>query len=158
MVEFKRLTTEDIDIYQSVVRNFRQQEVSKEKAYSFLVNPTNIVYVAHQKRNAAAYIMCYRMNRMDNGNDIMTIFHLFVLENYRRQGIARKLMDLVLNYAREEKLHYVFLITQNDNPAANALYLSCGGYNHPKDKEVYFWYITGRPITDDPDDRELEQA
>ncbi|MEA5027080.1 MAG: GNAT family N-acetyltransferase [Erysipelotrichaceae bacterium] len=152
MVEYKKLTLEDIDIYQSVVRNFRQQEVSTAKAEAFLSNPANLVYVAHDDRLAAGYILCYRMNRMDNGHDIMTIFHLFVLETYRRQGIARKLMDLALNYAHEEKLHYVFLITQNDNAAANALYLNCGGYNHPKDKEVYFWYITGRPMTDDPDE------
>jgi len=146
MVEFKRLTIDDVDIYQSVVKEFRDQDVTKEKAESFLSNPTNIVYVAHDQRKAAGYIMCYRMNRMDNGHDIMTIFHLFVLETYRRQGIARHLMDLALDYAKREELHYVFLITQNDNTAANALYLSCGGYNHPKDKEVYFWYITGKPM------------
>ncbi|MDD2591665.1 MAG: GNAT family N-acetyltransferase [Erysipelotrichaceae bacterium] len=158
MIEYKLLTTKDIDIYQSVVWNFRQQEVSEEKAIAFLTNPTNRVYVACDGRNAVGYILAYRMNRMDNGNDILNIFHLFVLKTHRRQGIARKLMTLVLDYAREEKLHYVFLITQNDNTASNALYLSCGGYNHPKDKEVYFWYITGRPATDDPDDKPLEQA
>jgi len=146
MVEFKRLTNEDVDIYQSVVKNFRDQDVTKEKAESFLSNPTNIVYVAHDQRVAVGYVLCYRMNRMDNGHDIMTIFHLFVLDTYRRQGIARHLMDLALTYAKTEQLHYVFLITQNDNQAANALYLSCGGYNHPKDKEVYFWYITGKPM------------
>ena len=156
MIEFKRLTVEDVDIYQTVVKNFRDQDVTVEKALSFLHNPTNIVYVAHEDRNAVAYILCYRTNRMDNGNDIMNIFHLFVLDTHRRQGLGLKLMDIVLTYAKEEKLHYVFLITQNDNTAANALYLKCGGYNHPKDKEVYFWYITGRPATDEPDDHPLE--
>jgi len=145
MVEFKRLTIDDIDIYQSVVKKFRDQDVIKEKAELFLSNPTNIVYVAHDQRSAVGYVSCCRLNRMDNGNDIMTIIHVFVLNTYQRQGIARHLMNMALEYAKREQLHYVVLVTQNDNTAANALYVSCGGYNHPKDKEVYFWYITGKP-------------
>ena len=146
MVEFKRLTIEDIDIYQSAVKNFRNQDVTKDKVESVLNNPTNIIYVAHDQRMAIGYVLCYRWNRMDNNNDIITIIHVFVLEAYQRQGIARHLMNMALEYAKSEQLHYVFVITQNDNKAANALYLSCGGYNHPKDKEIYFWYITGKPL------------
>jgi len=146
MVEFKRLTIEDTDIYQSIVKNFRDQDVTKEKSTSVLNDPTNIIYAACDKRVGVGYVLCYRLNRMDNGNDIMMIIHVFVLKAYQRQGIARHLMNMALEYAKREQLHYVSVITQNDNKAANALYLSCGGYHHPKDKEIYFWYITGQPM------------
>ena len=37
------------------------------------------------------------------------------------------------------------LITQTDNEAANALYQKLGGYLHPENKNIYYWYITGQP-------------
>ena len=84
---------------------------------------------------------------MDNGNDIMQIYHLFVNKEYRRRGIARKLIELLLEYAKEENLHYVLLLTGNDDSflPARKLYESLGGYNHPQFKETYYWYISGKP-------------
>lgn len=148
MIKFKRLELGDEEYLKQTVLNFRQQTISNEKATSFLSNPTNIVEVAIDDEVVVGYALAYRVNRMDNGKDIMTIFHLFVAEEHQRKGIARTLMTRLLDYAKSEPLHYVLLITQTDNYKARALYESLGGYNHPDDKEVYFWYITGKPITD----------
>jgi len=157
MIQYKKLTKEDIILYQSIVLNFREQIVTKEKAERFLSNPMNYVYCAYEEQNAVGYLLGYRHERMDNKQDMLEFYHLFVLEEYQRRGIASTLLTMGLTEAREDRLHYVYLITQNDNEPAKALYEKHGGYNHPKDKEVYFWYITGRPITDDPKWHSLEQ-
>lgn len=148
MIEFKRLVLGDEELLKQTVYNFRQQVISTEKATSFLSNPTNIVEVGIDEGKVVGYALAYRMNRMDNGKDFMLIFHLFVAEDHQRRGIARTLMTRLLDYAKSEPLHYVLLITQTENAKARALYESLGGYNHPDDKEVYFWYITGKPVTD----------
>lgn len=148
MIEFKKLTLGDEELLKQTVYNFRQQEITTEKATSFLSNPTNIVEVAIDEGKVVGYALAYQLNRMDNGKDFMLIFHLFVAEDHQRKGIARTIMTRLLDYAKKTPLHYVLLITQTDNSKARALYESLGGYNHPDDKEVYFWYITGRPVTD----------
>ena len=51
----------------------------------------------------------------------------------------------MLEYAKQEKLHYVFLLTGTSFAPARKLYESLGGYNHPEFKETYYWYITGQP-------------
>lgn len=148
MNEFKTLQVGDEELFKQTVYNFRGQVITTEKAREFLSNPTNIVHVAIDEGKVVGYVLAYRLNRMDNGKDILLIFHLFVAEDHQRQGIARTLMTRIIDYANSEPLHYALLITQTDNFKARALYESLGGYNHPDDKEVYFWYITGKPVTD----------
>ncbi len=54
-------------------------------------------------------------------------------------------MNLILKEAQSVHAYYTFLITQSDNQAAMRLYESLGGYNHPLNKEVYYWYPEGPP-------------
>lgn len=148
MITYKALDTKDIKLLQETVKIFRDQNIDEEKALNFLNNPTNIVHVALDDDKVVGYVLAYRLNRMDNGKDILIIFHLFVKEDHQRMGIGRTLMQRIIDYANSEPLHYALLITQTNNYKARKLYESLGGYNHPDDKEVYFWYITGRPVTD----------
>ena len=148
MITYKALDTKDIKLLQETAKVFRDQNIDEEKALNFLNNPTNIVHVALDDDKVVGYVLAYRLNRMDNGKDILIIFHLFVKEDHQRMGIGRTLMQRIIDYANSEPLHYALLITQTNNYKARKLYESLGGYNHPDDKEVYFWYITGRPVTD----------
>ncbi len=51
---------------------------------------------------------------------------LGVLEEYRRKGIARMLLEKVLQCAEEEKCRRVFLMVSQDNKPAILLYSSLG--------------------------------
>lgn len=144
-MEYLRLHKEDTAILKSIVAEFRNQEIDDAKAEAFLTHPSTVVYAATVEGKAVGYVMAYRLPRMDNGNDILDIYHLFVKEAFRRRGIARKLMTMVLDYAKQEKLHYAYLLTGRSFAPARALYASLGGYNHPEFKETYYWYITGEP-------------
>lgn len=144
-MEFKRVTESNYEIIQSIVKEFRDQTITAEKAKSFITNPMTVVFACVENDVAIGYIMAYRMVRMDNGNDIMQIYHLFVKEAHRRKGIAKELMRLMLEYANSEKIHYLYLLTGKDFIPARKLYESMGGYNHPDFKETYYWYITGEP-------------
>jgi ribosomal protein S18 acetylase RimI-like enzyme len=55
------------------------------------------------------------------------IMHLFVHEAYRRQGIARKLLDAALAKARERGLPYMQSTIRADNAAMIALNWRAGG-------------------------------
>lgn len=142
----KHLTSKDLIDLQKVGKAFRDVDMTTEQAQVFLENPTNIILVAlDDDHEVCGYLLAYRLNRFDNTPDMLHIFHLFILEEHQRKGIASRLMDFILNYAEEEQLHYVYLFTQYDNDGANLLYEKFDGHLHPKDKNVYFWYVSGKP-------------
>lgn len=49
-----------------------------------------------------------------------------VAESHQRRGIAKKLMELLFEAARERGVSYAWVGTETDNDAANALYKSLG--------------------------------
>ena len=140
MLTHRLLNPQDIKQLQEIVWKFRQQRISDEKALSFLSDPHHLVYAGFDDHQITGYVLAYRMERMDLGNDMLFIYHVFVLEIYKRRHIAKTLVNMAVAYAKAHELHYTFLITQDDNTASNALYASCGGDLHPKNKNLYYWY------------------
>lgn len=140
-ISCRRLSTENVETIKEIVKIFRNQDISDAKAREFISNSNVIVYCAFEQESVCGYVLAYRLPRMDLGNDMLHIYHCFVDENHRRKGIATLLMNCAIEFAEKEQLHYVYLITQSDNLAAMNLYSSLGGYNHPKNKEIYYWYM-----------------
>ena len=140
MLTHRLLNSQDYPSLQEIVWKFRQQRISDEKAAAFLSNPHHLVYAGFDDDQITGYVLAYRMERMDLGKDMLFIYHVFVLDAYKRRHIAKTLVDMAVAYAEEHSLHYTFLITQDDNTASNALYASCGGSLHPRNKNVYYWY------------------
>ena len=95
-MNFVQVTSENSYVLQSIVKEFRHQNITEEKALSFLNHPSIVCYACVEDNVAVGYIYAYRLPRMDNGNDIMQIYHLFVKEAYRRQKIGRTLMEMML--------------------------------------------------------------
>lgn len=145
MIQYKFLEKTDEEWFKKIVEKFRHQEVSNKKADEILGNPLIQVQLAYEEEDVVGYTMTYRLPRMDNGTDMMLIHHCFVAEEYKRQGVATTMMDNLLDYCKENNLHYAFLITQEDNEAANNLYHKLNGELHPINRNVYYWYFSGKP-------------
>lgn len=142
MLTHRLLTVDDTQAIKDIVEIFRNQTIDNERAEKFLRDEHVLVYAAFDDTVVCGYVLCYRLPRMDLGNDMFQIYHCFVRDEYKRRHIATNLLTMALDYAKEHNLHYAFLITQNDNEPAKALYSSLGGYNHPKNKELYYWYLS----------------
>ncbi|MCP1659990.1 GNAT family N-acetyltransferase [Neisseria perflava] len=57
-----------------------------------------------------------------NTTDCCYLEDLFVAENARRQGVARRLIETVYAFAEAEGLNRVYWVTAADNQSAQALY------------------------------------
>ena len=73
------------------------------------------------------------------------IVRIAVLPEYRRKGIAEKLVEKVAKYGSGENMENIFLEVRAGNSSARALYLKCGFeecgvrkgyYNNPKEDGV----------------------
>ncbi|MBO4537397.1 MAG: GNAT family N-acetyltransferase [Erysipelotrichaceae bacterium] len=144
-MEFRFLKENDQDVLIRLTETFRHQQISREKASDILSNRKILVAAALQEQEVAGYTLAYLLPRLDNGRDMMMIYHLFVQEQFQRQGIATRLMEMLLEYSKEYEIHYTCLITQQDNEKAIALYKKLGGTIHPTNNTVFYWYGSGQP-------------
>jgi ribosomal protein S18 acetylase RimI-like enzyme len=62
---------------------------------------------------------------------VIELLVLYVLEPYRRQGIAKALLDRVKERARQQGAAFVRLSVTTDSAAALGLYLDAGLRGHP---------------------------
>ncbi|SEW01045.1 Acetyltransferase (GNAT) family protein [Cognatiyoonia koreensis] len=56
----------------------------------------------------------------------MDLNHLFVVDDLRRHGVGRKLIDTAIDHARARHCSYLMVGTDPDNDAAKRVYLACG--------------------------------
>lgn len=144
-MEFRFLNKDDQDVLIRLTETFRHQRITAEKANGILGNDKILIAAALHDDEVAGYGLAYLLPRLDNGRDMMMIYHLFVQERYQRKGIGTRLMKMLLKYSEDEQIHYTCLITQQDNEKAIALYTKLGGKLHPTNNQVFYWYGSGKP-------------
>lgn len=67
----------------------------------------------------------------------MWIPELGVAPPYRRQGLARSLLEAITRHAREAGCGSCWLLTEPANAEANALYRSLPGWAGPRPQSMY---------------------
>jgi ribosomal protein S18 acetylase RimI-like enzyme len=75
----------------------------------------------------AGAALCYELPHPD-GDDTLYVHELDTHPDYRRQGVATQLMEECFRIAKVRQLEEVWLATETDNDAANALYKSLKPY------------------------------
>jgi ribosomal protein S18 acetylase RimI-like enzyme len=69
----------------------------------------------------------YRFPRLDGPRPMMFLYEAGVVEQYRRRGLGRALVEELKRLAQESDCRKMFVPTQASNEAAMALYRSAGG-------------------------------
>ena len=145
MIEIRFLKSGDEIWLHRIAEAFRHDEIAEEKAKDILNRGNVVIAAAMDEDKICGYALAYLLPRLDSGNDVLYFYHLFVLDEYQNQGIGTKLVQMLIDYAKENNLHYFFLITQHDNEKARRLYEKLGGEHHPKNDTAYYWYINAKP-------------
>lgn len=143
MIAYRKLTKNDHEWLRKITWVFRHEDVSDAKVDAILQNDLIRIYMAYDEENVCGYVLAYVMPRMDMGDDMLMIYHVFVHEDYQRRHIAETMVKMALDEALG--MHYTFLITQGDNAPAHALYQKLGGQLHKANNSVYYWYGSGKP-------------
>ena len=120
---------------------FYEQESNPEKYKLYLENRLNnneaTIYVAYSSDTTPiGFVLNYHTFSSVSLGKIIVLNDLFVLENYRTEGVGNKLIDCSINLAKEVGAVRVDLGTAKDNFKAQALYEKIGFI---KDTE-YFSY------------------
>ena len=89
-----------------------------------------VLLVARINDRAVGYLHAALLDRADGGR-MLLIYDLEIDDAHRRQGIATALMNEARNHAKQVGAKETWLVTEDDNPEAKALYDSLGGTPFP---------------------------
>lgn len=84
----------------------------------------NVLYVAKENEEIVGYIYC-KINTRENGptNNLEALIDgLYVLEEYRKKGIATALINKAKQWCRNKNVKYIMINVLEDNKTALNLY------------------------------------
>ena len=123
-------------------RRFYGQPGDVERAEDFLrerlARDESMVLLAEHGGVAVGFTQLYPMFSSVRTARIWVLNDLFVIEEARRGGVARALLDAAADFARASGARGLMLETSRDNGAARALYRAAGW--HEDDSQ---WYSLG---------------
>jgi diamine N-acetyltransferase len=82
-----------------------------------------VLLLAYDGATIAGAALCYVLPH-PSGDDTFYVHELDTHPSYRRQGVAKQLMQKAMALAKEQGLDEVWLGADQDNPPANHLYKS----------------------------------
>lgn len=85
------------------------------------------VYVALDGEKVVGGLHAYTLDLFTKAEKEIFLYEIGVSESYRQQGIARRLIEDLIEYAQENKINCIYVATEPDNHPAKKLYDSTGG-------------------------------
>jgi ribosomal protein S18 acetylase RimI-like enzyme len=100
--------------------------VHEDLAREFLSDPRHHIAVAIDGGAAVGFASAVHYIHPDKPAELW-INEVGVALSHRRQGLAKRILDVLLNHGRMLGCKFAWVLTDTDNAAARALYASAGG-------------------------------
>ena len=99
----------------------------QDEADRFLADQDNLLLLATCDGQWCGALYGYRLQRLDWRRAGVLIYEVDVLEPFRRRGAGRAMVEASKAWAAEVGAFEVWVLTEQSNVAAKALYRSAGG-------------------------------
>ncbi len=93
---------------------------------ALLADPRTLMLVAFDGGRPVGFVLGYELPRRHGDRSKLFVYEVDVAETHQRRGIASALLARLAELARERGIRVGFVLTEEDNVAANALYRSAG--------------------------------
>jgi GNAT superfamily N-acetyltransferase len=102
-----------------------------EQGQRYLASPDNALFLAFIDAVAVGFATAHRLQRFDRRKAEVLLYEIGVDEAWQRRGAARALIQAVLDWGRQTGADTLWVLTEDDNAAAMALYAATGGTADP---------------------------
>ena len=140
---FRRMTANDLSAVLEMNHTFRPGFLTEDGAAAFLANDRSWLWAGLSDGHIIAFAYGYAMDRLD-GRRMLYLHEVGVADAYQRQGVGTKMLAALKDECRAHGFHRIFLITDQCNAAANALYRKCSGevsYSSGGNDTVYMFFL-----------------
>jgi ribosomal protein S18 acetylase RimI-like enzyme len=125
-VEIKVLTPDDAALLQRVAADVFDGPVVTRLATEFLADPRHAICVAVDDGTVVGMASGVRYVHPDKPSEFW-INEVAVAPTHHRRGLAKAIMAELLAFARREGCREAWVLTDEDNGPARALYAAAGG-------------------------------
>ncbi|GKU76557.1 N-acetyltransferase [Paenibacillus sp. L3-i20] len=129
------------DLYRVFYGQSSNQEGAKQFLFERFDHAESIIYIArhHTTDQAIGFAQLYPTFSSISMKRSWVLNDLYVSEEYRKHGVARKLLEEVKTFALQTKAKGIALSTAPENIKAQSLY---EGLGYVKDDEYYQYFLT----------------
>lgn len=129
-ITIRSLGPEDAHVLDRVRPGTFDNAPDPTRVWSFLATRVNELVVALDRGEVVGFVTGTVMMRPDKPT-VMYIDEVSVHEDYRRQGIARRMMARIRERAQDRGCEGLWLASEGDNEAALGLYRALGANETP---------------------------
>ncbi len=147
-VDIRRLQPGDEELALQVVRDLMPaderdgREPTLPHLQRLLANPTNYLIVAIAGGRPVAFLSAYQMPALASDASMVYLFEIEVAVTYRKQGIAKGMIQLLKTLCRQSDVEMIWVGTENENIVAKHLYASTGGVCEEEDSCEFVYRLT----------------
>jgi ribosomal protein S18 acetylase RimI-like enzyme len=98
-----------------------------EQGQRFLAHPDTLLLVARWDGAVCGFLTAYRLQRFDRRGAEVLLYEIGVEEPFQRRGVGRALVEEAKRWATEMGADELWVLTEDDNTPARALYAATGG-------------------------------
>jgi ribosomal protein S18 acetylase RimI-like enzyme len=92
-----------------------------------LADPRSLMLVAFDADSPVGFVLAHDLPRRHGDRSELFVYEVDVAESHQRRGIGKALLARLAELAGERGIRVGFVLTDEDNLAANSLYRSAGG-------------------------------
>jgi ribosomal protein S18 acetylase RimI-like enzyme len=121
-IEIRRLGIDDGEIVSALADypGFKDR-------FDLLGDERTLFFVAFADSMPIGFLLAYELPRRHGDRSMLFVYEVDVELEFRRQGVATALFQRLSDVASARGIRELFVLTEPDNDAANALYASLGG-------------------------------
>jgi GNAT superfamily N-acetyltransferase len=98
-----------------------------EQGQRFLAHPDTLLLVARWDGEVCGFLYAYRLPRFDCRRAEVLLYEIGVQEPFQWRGVGRALVEEAKRWAAELGADQLWVLTEDDNVPALALYAATGG-------------------------------
>ena len=114
------------DLYRMFYRQESDRNAAKQFLLARLDNHESEIIVAEESGKLLGFTQLYPQFSSTRMKKFWVLNDLFVLEVYRRMGVAKALIKAATQFAKDNKAGGLLLETEKTNEVGNKLYPACG--------------------------------
>ena len=133
----RRLSSDDWDLALRNTRLFWKGPSTRETVTKFLSNNKNYFLSAEVENIPVGQLLGYLLDHWDGTGPMLFLYTIDVVEQHRRKGIARALINEFKKIKIEMGCSEIFVLTHESNQAAMQLYASMSGIRVAQDEAMF---------------------